>query len=243
MSSTSSEPEAQMGEARDLGDVVRPRLALLVDGENVSHALAGRILTKALAYGDPAIMRVYGNAAKIPNWDQAPRFRLVHSDSGKNATDMLLVVEAMALAYDGRIDCFCIASSDRDFTHLVLHLREKGHQVIGMGEEKADAAYRKAFAKWEELAPSAPMAVEPKPRADPMPARQTLDDRIFAVLKAAGGSLEIGRLGAKMHAAHGVKISQHTEKTWRAYLVARTNLYRCDPRGPRAQVHLAEPVC
>jgi hypothetical protein len=233
-----ADQEACMGETSSGHEIRRPRVALLVDGENVSHTLAGRMVTKALTYGDLAIMRVYGNAAQISGWDKAARFRLIHSGTGKNATDMLLAVEAMALAYGGGAECFCIASSDRDFSHLVLHLREKGHQVIGMGEGKADPAYRKAFVKWEELGQSAPVSAE----ATPGPKRQKLDDQIAAILRNEGGSMKIARLGVKMHAVHGVKISQRPEKTWRAYLIARTNLYRCDPRGPDAGVSLARPL-
>ncbi len=98
-----------MDDASNESETRRPRVALLVDGENVSRELAGRIVTKALGYGDLAIMRAYGNAANISGWDRAPRFRLIHSGKGKNATDILLAVEAVALAYNGGVDCFCIA--------------------------------------------------------------------------------------------------------------------------------------
>ena len=79
----------------------KPRVAVLVDGENVSLALAGQIIMKSCVYGDLVIRRVYGNAARLTAWDSAPGFRLMHSGVGKNATDILLCVEATALMLTG----------------------------------------------------------------------------------------------------------------------------------------------
>jgi hypothetical protein len=42
-----------------------------------------------------------------------------------------------------------------------------------------------------------------------------------------------------MRAAYDVKISKLPEKTWRKYLLARSELFRCDPKGPDAKVRLA----
>jgi hypothetical protein len=55
---------------------------------------------------------------------------------GKNATDMALVIDAMELLYTQKPDAFCIASSDADFTPLVMQLRANGHDVYGFGERK-----------------------------------------------------------------------------------------------------------
>src|SRR3546814_4027207 len=55
---------------------------------------------------------------------------------GKNATDMALVIDAMELLYTQKPDAFCIASSDADFTPLVMQLRASGHEVYGFGERK-----------------------------------------------------------------------------------------------------------
>ena len=218
------------------------RVAVLVDGENVSQAHAGRILTRALAVGTPTVLRVYGNAAILPGWDTAPRFRLIHAGAGKNATDILLAVEAMALAYTATVERFCIVSSDRDYTHLVDHLRERGHHVVGMGEAKAPERYRKAFSAWVGLdpagMPASPPDSVPKPVAVAAPKCAALDTQVAELLRQEGGVLQIAQLGARMHSTYGVRISQRPEKTWRAYLLARTHLYRCDPRGPEARVSL-----
>jgi uncharacterized LabA/DUF88 family protein len=42
----------------------------------------------------------------------------------------------MDLLYTGKLDGFCIVSSDSDFTRLAIRLREAGMKVIGIGEQK-----------------------------------------------------------------------------------------------------------
>ncbi len=56
--------------------------------------------------------------------------------SGKNATDIALVIDAMELLYTQKPDVFCIASSDGDFTPLVFQLKANGHEVFGFGQRK-----------------------------------------------------------------------------------------------------------
>ena len=139
----------------------RSGVAVLVDGENISQDLAGQIINRASALGPLVVKRVYGNAAKMPKWEAAPGFRLAHSGAGKNATDLLLAIEAVSLFHEGSIDTVVIASSDRDFSHLAHHLRERQITVVGMGEAKAPEAFRKACSKFLELGiekPSAPIA-------------------------------------------------------------------------------------
>jgi hypothetical protein len=42
----------------------------------------------------------------------------------------------MDILYSGKVDGFCIVSSDSDFTRLATRLREAGMKVIGIGEKK-----------------------------------------------------------------------------------------------------------
>ncbi|MGL4281460.1 MAG: NYN domain-containing protein, partial [Albidovulum sp.] len=130
----------------------RSGVAVLVDGENISQDLAGQIINRASALGPLVVKRVYGNAAKMPKWEAAPGFRLAHSGAGKNATDLLLAIEAVSLFHEGSIDTVVIASSDRDFSHLAHHLRERQLSVVGMGAAHAPDTFRKACSKFMELA-------------------------------------------------------------------------------------------
>jgi uncharacterized LabA/DUF88 family protein len=42
----------------------------------------------------------------------------------------------MELLYTQELDAFCIASSDGDFTPLIMQLKANGHEVYGFGERK-----------------------------------------------------------------------------------------------------------
>jgi hypothetical protein len=55
---------------------------------------------------------------------------------GKNATDSAMIIDAMDLLYSGKVQGFCLVSSDSDFTRLATRLREAGMLVIGIGEKK-----------------------------------------------------------------------------------------------------------
>ena len=56
--------------------------------------------------------------------------------TGKNATDSAMIIDAMDILYSGKVDGFCLVSSDSDFTRLATRLREAGMLVIGIGEKK-----------------------------------------------------------------------------------------------------------
>lgn len=145
----------------------RNRLALLVDGDNMSPTLAPQIMAEARRHGDPAIRRVYGKGEGIAAWD-SEGFRLVPTRPGKNAADLLLSVEAVILALRDGIGTLVIASSDGDFTYLAAHLRELGQTVIGIGEAKAPAAFRAACTRFAVVAPA------PEPAGSRRPATQII---------------------------------------------------------------------
>ena len=67
---------------------------------------------------------------------------------GKDATDMILIIDAMDLLYSGALDGFCIVSSDSDFTPLASRIRESGLMVYGFGRKKTPEAFRKACDKF-----------------------------------------------------------------------------------------------
>ena len=64
--------------------------------------------------------------------------------TGKNASDIALVIDAMDLLHDGRFDGFCLVSSDSDFTRLAARIREEGVDVYGFGEQKTPASFLQA---------------------------------------------------------------------------------------------------
>ena len=62
----------------------------------------------------------------------------------KNAADIALVIDAMDMMHKGKLDGFCLISSDSDFTRLAQRLREDGLLVYGFGERKTPEAFRNA---------------------------------------------------------------------------------------------------
>jgi uncharacterized protein (TIGR00288 family) len=120
------------------------RIALLIDADNVSHANVAAILAELAKYGTANIRRAYGDwgSAALKGWKSKlhefairPIQQFSYS-TGKNATDIALVIDAMELLYTQRLDAFCIASSDADFTPLIMQLKANGHDVYGFGERK-----------------------------------------------------------------------------------------------------------
>ena len=180
------------------------RVALLVDGENISFALAGNILLKGKRFGDLVFRRVYGNAALLNGWNAAPGFRLQHSGTGKNASDLLLCIEAMDLALNRKADVIVLAASDRDYTHLAIYLREAGIRLIGLGEDKTPAAFREACATFIPLAPPSPPA-QPAGKPALPPLEQAVRELIRQ--KADPNGLPISGLNTAIQAKKLVKIS------------------------------------
>ena len=116
------------------------QFAVLIDADNISPKYAPIIFQELEAYGFPSCRRIYGNWSKANGWNE--ELLLEYSiipvqqfsyTSGKNATDMAMVIDAMDLLYGKKVDGFCIVTSDSDFTRLAMRLREEHMYVIGMG--------------------------------------------------------------------------------------------------------------
>jgi uncharacterized protein (TIGR00288 family) len=125
------------------------RIALLIDADNVSHTKIAAMLAELSKYGTANIRRAYGDWAatglkgwtsKLHDFAIRPIQQFTYS-TGKNATDIALVIDAMELLYTQKLDAFCIASSDADFTPLVMQLKANGHEVYGFGEAKTPAPF------------------------------------------------------------------------------------------------------
>lgn len=123
--------------------------ALLIDADNVSHAAIASIIAELSKYGTANIRRAYGDwtSGNMKGWrDKLHEFAIrpiqqFSYTSGKNATDIALVIDAMELLYTKKLDAFCIVSSDGDFTPLVMQLRANGHDVYGFGRRKTPEAF------------------------------------------------------------------------------------------------------
>ena len=128
------------------------RIAVLIDGDNFTTSRIERILAEATVHGTVTVRRIYANwsAPQFSKWRQdvlSHAIRPVHNFSvttGKNATDIALVIDAMDLLHGGAVDGFCLVTSDSDFTNLALRIREQGLFVMGIGREQTPEALRNA---------------------------------------------------------------------------------------------------
>lgn len=207
-------------------------IAVLVDGDNISASHALEISRITQENGLPRIRRVYMDAKRPSLWHEVSGFRLIHSGSGKNATDLLMSIDAMELALSGKLESFVIASSDGDFTHLAQRLREYGLEVIGLGDQKAPHALREACTRFYQL--GAVCAV-PTRQGDVSDLDRKIRDMIAKHSHKARG-IRLNLLAPWMHAEHKIRISTEPERNWRGYLAARPHLFELDPKGPEAMV-------
>ncbi len=132
------------------------RLAVLIDADNVPYSQVQAMLQEIAKYGTPTFKRIYADWTKptVSGWKGK---LLEHAitpvqqysyTTGKNSSDSALIIDAMDILYTGRVDGFCIVSSDSDFTRLATRLREAGMKVFGIGEKKTPHAFISACDKF-----------------------------------------------------------------------------------------------
>ncbi len=139
----------------------RPRLAVLIDGQNISHTIAAKLFLEVSKIGDASLRRVYGDfsGGQLKGWSdklEAHGMSALHQPSavkGKNASDIALIVDAMDLLLkNGKwLDGFCIVSSDSDFTRLAVAIRDEGREVFGFGGKKTPVSFRNACTSFQVL--------------------------------------------------------------------------------------------
>jgi Uncharacterized conserved protein len=156
------------------------RFAILIDADNISADYIKFILDEISNKGVATYKRIYGDWTK-PNLGKWKDILLDYSitpmqqygyTTGKNSTDSAMIIDAMDILYSGKVDGFCLATSDSDFTKLASRLREAGMTVIGMGEAKTPRPFISAcdeFKFIDKLASSA-RAAEPLKKAQEQPA-------------------------------------------------------------------------
>jgi uncharacterized LabA/DUF88 family protein len=120
------------------------KLAVLIDGDNIPSAYVKEMMAEIAKYGNPTIKRIYGDWTnpRLGKWKNVLLENAITPiqqygyTAGKNATDSAMIIDAMDILYSGKVNGFCLVSSDSDFTRLATRLREAGMQVFGIGEKK-----------------------------------------------------------------------------------------------------------
>ncbi|WP_345781859.1 NYN domain-containing protein [Stenotrophomonas sp. HITSZ_GD] len=145
------------------------RIALLIDADNAPASKIELILPEIARFGVANVRRAYGNwkSPHLKGWEAVlhthairPMQQFAYS-SGKNASDMAMVIDAMDLLYARNLDGFAIVSSDADFTPLVMRLLTDGMKVYGFGEKKTPEPFVNACSKFTYVeALGAPLAAD-----------------------------------------------------------------------------------
>ncbi len=132
------------------------RIALFIDCDNISYKAIEGIINELSKYGVVNIRQAYGNWTKdnLKNWeDKLLEFAIkpiqqFDYSRNKNATDILMTIEAIDLLHTKDIDAFAFATSDSDFTPVVMRVQAEGIKVFGFGEKKTPKPFMAACSQF-----------------------------------------------------------------------------------------------
>ncbi len=134
----------------------KEHIALFIDSDNISHRALEGIINELSKYGVVNIRQAYGNWTKdnLKNWEEKllefaikPIQQFDYSKN-KNATDILMTIDAMDMLHTKNIDAFAFATSDSDFTPVVMRIQQEGIKVYGFGEKKTPKAFMVACSQF-----------------------------------------------------------------------------------------------
>jgi uncharacterized LabA/DUF88 family protein len=186
------------------------RLAVLIDADNASARIADGLFEEIAKIGEASVRRIYGDFASSRSkaWaDVLAKYAIIpHQQfaytTGKNASDITLVIDAMDLLHSGRFDGFCLVSSDSDFTRLAARIREEGVDVFGFGEQKTPESFRQAcrrFIYTENLLPQAPTSgTQAAKPLEPLTHATRILDKIISEMESDGGWVTLGQVGTQL---------------------------------------------
>ncbi|TNE40463.1 MAG: NYN domain-containing protein, partial [Alphaproteobacteria bacterium] len=190
-----------------------PRLAVLIDADNASAKIADGLFEEIAKIGEASVRRIYGDFshARSKSWADIlskhaimPHQQFAYT-TGKNASDIALVIDAMDLLHSGRFDGFCLVSSDSDFTALAARIREQGIDVYGFGEQKTPESFRQACRRFiytenlrEGPAESASAPASAKKPLQPPSKVVPLIKKAIAELESDDGWFPLGGVGTQL---------------------------------------------
>lgn len=102
------------------------KIAVLIDGENISRKYIKLILDEVIEFGTPTYKRVYadfseGSASawkdELRKYALTPIFQINYTKN-KNASDSAMIIDAMDILYTGNVTGFCLVTSDSDLQSL-----------------------------------------------------------------------------------------------------------------------------
>ena len=183
-----------------------PRLAVLIDADNASAKIVDGLFEEIAKLGEATVRRVYGDfsSPRSRGWaDVLAKHALIPQQqfaytTGKNASDITLVIDAMDLLHSGRLDGFCLVSSDSDFTRLASRLREDGAVVYGFGEAKTPESFVNACTRFIRTENLIPGTGETTPAREPLNRARTMIERVLSESDSEDGWIGLGVLGTQL---------------------------------------------
>ena len=229
-----------------------PRLAVLIDADNASAKIADGLFEEIAKIGEASVRRIYGDFsnARSRGWADIlskhaiiPQQQFAYT-TGKNASDITLVIDAMDLLHSGRFDGFCLVSSDSDFTRLAARIREQGIDVFGFGEQKTPESFRQAcrrFVYTENLLGTATAqdASSKSAPLQPPDAATPIIKKVITQMESEDGWVALGEVGRQL----ANLASDFDPRTYGfrklSDLVRKTNSFEIDePKGRSMRIRI-----
>ncbi len=237
-------------------DLEEKRIALLIDSDNISADYIDIILDKVNEEGVTTYRRIYGDWTRpeAAKWKKVLLENSIipiqqyNNTTGKNSTDSALIIDAMDILYTGKIDGFCIVSSDSDFTRLASRLREENKMVIGMGEDKTPTSLIASYSKFFNLSAfkkSAEKEKDKTPARDRQNiiARKTIERRVRGIIIANNSKdkeTSLGEIGSKLQNRWADFDVSNYNKNSLSDLIAEFKSLRLVKRGTLVTVELKD---
>lgn len=235
-----------------------PRLAVLIDADNASAKIVDGLFEEIAKIGEASVRRIYGDfaSARSKAWiDVLAKHAIIPQQqfaytTGKNASDITLVIDAMDLLHSGRFDGFCLVSSDSDFTRLASRIREQGVDVFGFGEQKTPESFRQAcrrFIYTENLLPAAAAngaeSVQAPTSLQQPKAATPIIKKVISQMESEDGWVPLGAVGTQL----ANLASDFDPRTYGfrklSDLVRKTNAFDIEqPQGGHLRIRIRQPA-
>lgn len=230
-----------------------PRLAVLIDADNASPKIADGLFDEIAKIGEASLRRIYGDfsVGQLKGWSEIlarhailPQQQFAYT-TGKNSSDIALVIDAMDLLHSGRFDGFCLVSSDSDFTRLAARIREQAVDVYGIGQAKTPESFRQACTRFIFTENFTPISGDSNGRRKEKAALRPMDEAIGLIEKAMeqleddpDGWYQLGTVGqrvANLSSEFDTRTFGHAKLS---DLVVATDHFEIDRSGPHVRMRV-----
>jgi len=205
-----------------LNQIQSTRVAVFIDGDNISPKLINAVIERAKRLGRVDAVRVYADEYHVDVLCKTPGVTVAPMAASKNASDIALCLDALELALGSDIATFVIASADQGFAHLAQRLRSHGKWVLGISGVQPSDFFQNSCSEFHRL------------RLGPSDvALETLHSKIMGVLgQTPTEPIPLTLFGQKMYQL-GVTTSDLPNPNWRSFLAGHADRYTLCPVGVR----------